>query len=388
MRTQQKLLSPHKVLGLAMILAGVTCVAVDLAKGEAPTLSLTSTQSSTQAADAPHVENAKLESRAAGVTLESTIRELSAQASQPEWVGYYVDQVVGARETCCNNNWSDGYCGTCRLEKENNFITRTPDENHKLNLESAHRVAVLYRIDENKVMKVRVSSEECTLDAGGLRFIWLTGVKPTESVALLSSYVQSSNFEEHGSHHLGRDALNAIAMHADESANRALESFVKPDRPEKLRKDTAFWLGAARGKEGLATLLQMAKNDPSSDVRSQVTFALSVSKESGALDEMIHMAHDDTSSHVRGQALFWLAQKAGKKAVGTITAAIENDPDTDVKKKAVFALSQLPKDEGVPKLIEVAQTNHNPEVRKQAMFWLGQSNDPRALQFFEKVLTQ
>ncbi len=59
-----------------------------------------------------------------------------------------------------------------------------------------------------------------------------------------------------------------------------------------------------------------------------------------------------------------------------------------MKKKAVFALSQLPKDEGVPKLIEVAQSNHNREVRKQAIFWLGQSNDPRALAFFEKVLSQ
>ena len=72
----------------------------------------------------------------------------------------------------------------------------------------------------------------------------------------------------------------------------------------------------------------------------------------------------------------------------TITSAIENDPDIEVKKKAVFALSQMPKDEGVPKLIEVAQNNRNPAVRKQAMFWLGQSNDPRALQFFEKVLSQ
>jgi len=100
------------------------------------------------------------------------------------------------------------------------------------------------------------------------------------------------------------------------------------------------------------------------------------------------MAHDDTSAQVRGQALFWLAQKAGKKAVGAIDGAIQNDPDTEVKKKAVFALSQLPHEEGVPKLIEVAQTNKNPEVRKQAMFWLGQSEDPRALAFFEKVLSQ
>jgi hypothetical protein len=38
-------------------------------------------------------------------------------------------------------------------------------------------------------------------------------------------------------------------------------------------------------------------------------------------------------------------------------------------------------------LIDVARNNKNPEVRKQAMFWLGQSHDPRAVQFFEQVLT-
>jgi hypothetical protein len=51
-------------------------------------------------------------------------------------------------------------------------------------------------------------------------------------------------------------------------------------------------------------------------------------------------------------------------------------------------MSQLPKDEGVPKLIEIARTQRNREVRKQAFFWLGQSNDPRALSFFEQVLTK
>jgi len=59
---------------------------------------------------------------------------------------------------------------------------------------------------------------------------------------------------------------------------------------------------------------------------------------------------------------------------------------SSVKKKAVFALSQLPRDEGVPLLIQVARSNRNPVVRKQAIFWLGQSNDPRALNFFEEVL--
>jgi HEAT repeat protein len=238
------------------------------------------------------------------------------------------------------------------------------------------------------VTRIRVASDDCTLDAGGLPFIWLTGVKPADSVALLTSYVGGADFEGHGDHGVGHGALTAIALQTDPAADRAFESFVKPEQPEGLRRQAAFWMGAARGKTGLNNLQRMARNDPSPDIRSHVAFALSVSHEPAAIDEMIRMAHDDTSAHVRGQALFWLAQKAGKKAVGTITGAIENDPDTEVKKKAVFALSQLPKEEGVPKLIEVAQTNRNPQVRKQAIFWLGQSNDPRALEFFEKVLTR
>src|SRR5438874_2454476 len=279
----------RKILGLAMILTGIFGTVAQLAKGH--TLrkdfgeGVAYAVASQAGADMPRVENAKAETRPVAGTLEATFRGILAQAENPEWVGYSVDQVAGDRG-------------------------------------------------------------------------------------------------------LGQGALTAIALHADSSADRMLQTFVASDQPEELRRQTAFWLGEARGKAGLDALRQMAKSDPNSDVRAHVTFALSVSHESGAIEEMIRMAHDDSSSHVRGQALFWLAQKAGKKAVGTITGAIENDPDTDVKKKAVFALSQLPKDEGVPKLIEVAQTNRNPEVRKQAMFWLGQSNDPRPLEFFEKVLTK
>ena len=116
--------------------------------------------------------------------------------------------------------------------------------------------------------------------------------------------------------------------------------------------------------------------------------AISLTEGQQPLDELIALARDGATSNVRGSALFWLAQRAGQKAVGTITSAIDNDPDTEVKKKAVFALSQLPKDQGVPLLIDQARNNKNPAVRKQAMFWLGQSKDPRALKFFEEILSR
>jgi len=120
---------------------------------------------------------------------------------------------------------------------------------------------------------------------------------------------------------------------------------------------------------------------------SSVT-ALALTEGQQPLNELIALARDGATANVKGSALFWLAQRAGQTAVGTITAAIENDPDTEVKKKAVFALSQLPKDEGVPMLIDQARNNKNPAVRKQAMFWLGQSKDPRALKFFEEILSR
>jgi hypothetical protein len=343
-----------------------------------------------QSSDTPRVENAHVETRALAGPLAAEVKKWAEQAAQPQWMGYAVPQVAGDREVCCDNygeSWRNASCGTCRLEGSEHGINTTP-RNDTVKLEGPRSIGLLFRAENKQIMKIRVVSEECTLDAGGLPFVWLTGVKPAESVDLLGGYVRAAELEEHHGKSMGHAALAAIAMHADGAADRALESFVGPEQRESLRRQTAFWLGAARGKAGLAVLQKMAKSDPSADVRAQVTFALSVSREPGALDEMIRMAKNDESTHVRGQALFWLAQKAGQKAVGTITGAIENDPDTEVKKKAVFALSQLPKDEGVPKLIEVAQTNRNTAVRKQAMFWLGQSNDPRALAFFEKVLSQ
>ena len=390
MQGKDSLSTGRRIVGLAMILAGIFSAIAQFAKGGTVRTSIERAFAATPQAgtEMPRVESARAETRAVTGTLDATFRGILAQAEKAEWVGYGVDEIAGERNVCCGNWDNREGCGTCKLEKDHEATGGTTHVDGVVKLEGSRRLVVLFRLEARQVARIRVASEDCALDAGGLPFLWLAGVKPAESVALLRTYVEGAGFERHDHHNISNGALTAIALHADASAEPAMESFVSPQQPEELRRQAAFWLGAARAKEGLGALERMAKNDPSPDVRAHVAFALSVSHEPGAIEEMIRMAHDDSSSHVRGQALFWLAQKAGKKAVGTITGAIENDPDTEVKKKAVFALSQLPKDEGVPKLIEVAETNRNPEVRKQAMFWLGQSNDPRALAFFEKVLLE
>jgi len=183
---------------------------------------------------------------------------------------------------------------------------------------------VLARLEAGKVVRVRTFTPDCEVDAGGMTVVWLTDVKPDQSVAWLSSVAAAASHESERTDRVTSSALAALAVHAGPESVRALVRF----------------------------------------------------------------AREDESTRLRGQALFWLAQKAGEQAIATITGAIDNDPETDVKKKAVFALSQLPKDEGVPLLIQVAKTNRNPEVRKQAMFWLGQTHDPRAVTFFEEILSR
>jgi hypothetical protein len=339
------------------------------------------------------ISNAKTETRSAAQGLDREVRAAAARGGVT-WIGYRMPMVAGPRQMCCYDTISDTSFsgGMCRLESGGGVSMNSGDlrdrNGVRVTLEPATEFLVLARLEGGAVSRVRTFTPDCDIDATAMPLVWLADVKPDDSVAWLTSLVTAS--PDSGDRHdrVGKTAMSAIALHNVPSADRALEGFVAAASPEWLRMETAFWLGHARGEPGARLLARMVDTDPSDKVRDKATFGLSVSKSPSALAKLIATARDDKSARVRGQALFWLAQKAGKDAVSVITNAIDNDPETEVKKKAVFALSQLPKDEGVPKLMEVARNNRNPEVRKQAMFWLGQSHDPRAVKFFEEILSR
>jgi hypothetical protein len=239
----------------------------------------------------------------------------------------------------------------------------------------ARTAIVLLRQEKGRVGRVGVYSADCGLDAGGLPVLWLTGVPPGQSLAVLEPLVSGLTADE---------TLAAIAAHADPAADSVLERQVAPGRSSDVREQAAFWMGQSRGRKGYETLVRLLKSDADPDFREHLTFALSESEVPEAQDAILEAARRDRDADVRGQALFWLAQKASQKAAAAITRAIAEDPETEVKKKAVFALSEMP--DGVPLLIELARTNKNPAVREQAFFWLGQSEDPRALDYIAEVL--
>ena len=313
------------------------------------------------AAQLPRLTHANLQGRAvSGDPRADFDRSLAAQ-SGAAWFGYGVPMIAGENQMCHNRGLN---------------TIASP-----VHLEGPRTLMVLYRMENHALTRIHVYSEDCELDAGGLPVTLLSGVKPSASVALLASIARKPGEQKRTD-----EAITAIALHADSSADDALEAMVKPDQDERLREKAVFWLGVTRGARGYAAVKNVLTHDPSDKIREKAVFAMSLSKEPKSVADIIEVAKNDRSPHVRGQALFWLAQKAGKQATSAIANSLENDPETEVKTKAVFALQQLPKDEGVPLLIQTARNNRNPEVRKQAMFWLGQSNDSRALAFFESVL--
>jgi len=327
----------------------------------------------------PDIVNAKLDQASASAGLSAALASVTRLESGPSWIGYAVPAVAdGDGSGHPNHGWS-----SCRadLEEGLNYTDGSGTAN-----ELSHRhILIFVRTHQQRIEKVRMFEASCRVDADGMPVHWLAGVRPSDSVELLRSYVRGE-YGSDESHSKGA-ALAAIASTDDPSADAAMQQFTNPSSPADLRKEAVFWLGAARGRKGYEMLRTIVKLDPSDEVRDRAVFALSVSPVPEAVDTLIDVARHDANTHLRGQALFWLAQKAGTKAPAAIGSVAENDPDTEVKKKAVFALTQLPPDQGVPLLIKVAETNWNPEVRKQAFFWLGQSHDARALDFIARVLT-
>jgi HEAT repeat protein len=325
----------------------------------------------------PKVTNAQFYTESAGAGLSATVNTLQ-HSSGPLWLGYEVAAVSGSHFSMCSgdadSSSDNGCCGVYRLEDSNNSRQSSNRDDA-----TEASIAILVRIDQAAVDKIRFIGTGCQLDAGGLPFTWLADVKADDSVAWLSSLVTADN-KRHTD-----QALAAIAMHGTARATGALESFSSSTNPVWLREKAAFWLGAARGHDGFLALKKL-ENDADPAFRKKLSFDLSVSHDPAALDDMIRMAKSDSDTGVREQAIFWVSQKAGKKAIAMLKDTVENDPEVAVKKKAVFALSQLPKDEAIPELLHVAQTNPDPSVRKDAIFWLGQTHDPRALAYFEQIL--
>lgn len=147
-------------------------------------------------------------------------------------------------------------------------------------------------------------------------------------------------------------------------------------------------LGTVGAAEASAYFLALAERGQGKVAREAIVVS-TLADSSAPWPGLLRIAKDNARPRdVRTQAVFWLGQAAAD-AVGPLNdLAHADDEDIEVRKQAVFALSQRPKDEGVPALLAIARGKADARVRKSAIFWLGQSGDPRAVQYFEDVLSK
>jgi len=148
-------------------------------------------------------------------------------------------------------------------------------------------------------------------------------------------------------------------------------------------------LGTVSAPDASEYFLDLART-AAGDVGAEALFPAMVADSVTVWPELLDMAKDrGLREGTRKGATFWLSQAAAEAATrGLAEIAEDAHGDRDIRMAAVFGLSQRPEDEGVPVLIRIATTNGDPEIRRQALFWLGQSEDPRAIELFEALLTK
>ena len=148
-------------------------------------------------------------------------------------------------------------------------------------------------------------------------------------------------------------------------------------------------LGRVPASSAASYLMKLAQQSGSSGTANAALEA-AVEADSARLWPGLLTISKDVSrpTRVRKTAVFWLSQEAAEEAAPVLEdLAAEKDEDLEVREQAIFALSQLPDGRGVPHLLRVAREQHDPRIIRKAFFWLGQTDDPRALELFEEVLT-
>ncbi len=275
--------------------------------------------------------NARLDTRSAAQGLDREFQALLAATPQPAWIAYPVPSTRTTSLGCefvsqDGTSWSSG----------------------TVHLEPPAQALILFRVAAGAVERIRALSPYCEIDPGDAPFHWIADVAPSQSVALLAAFATRERPIT--------SAVSAIAVHGDPSAEQTLARFATAANAEPLRQHAIA--------------------------------ALASRPEPEALDLLISLAQSGPDAKVRAQAVRELGRSRDAKAVAAIGAVLDKDDDASVQRAACAALRSLPDGLGIPRLIQLASQTRSQQLRRQAMSSLQDSHDPRALAFFESVLTK
>jgi hypothetical protein len=221
----------------------------------------------------PAVKNEHMETRAFSGDLASQFH-----SDKATWFGYAIKT---QRKT---EQWCDG------------------DHSSPVHLEGSDDAALLFRVENNQVEKLKLYSLECALDAGGLPFVWLTGVSAEASLAYLKTLPTDR-------------AIFAISQHAAPEATDILINAAKNNNSTHTREQALFWLAQRAGAKSAAAIVDAITNDPDTGVKKKAVFALSQLPHDEGVPKLIEVARTQRNPEIRKQAFFWLGQTHDPRAI-------------------------------------------------------------------------
>jgi hypothetical protein len=252
----------------------------------------------------PSVSNARFENRTYAGDLASQIR-----ASSATWFGYAVKSA---------SRIEDDRCERCRLEEPSKHSASGATTTRPIALEGTRVAAVLFRVEHDTVEKIRLNSLDCPLDAGGLPFIWVTGVPASASLSFLQNLVDAGNSET-----VRHSAVFAISQHDGPEAITVLENLARPPQQAHVRSEAIFWLAQRAGERAASIIVGAIENDPDTEVKERAVFALSQLPKDEGVPRLIEVARQNKNREVRKRAFFWLGQSQDPRALAYIEQVLE-----------------------------------------------------------------
>lgn len=258
------------------------------------------------------IVNGQVTEGSAASGLAKAISTATSAAGEVAWVGYAVPMVAGHHHICCWSSDGSGCCGACALEPDRTRAAMPAADvaAAPVMLEPRHTLVVMARVEGGRVERIRTFSDDCRLDAGGRAVLWLTNVRPAESVRWLSSLVTAS-----AERRIVSGALGATALHAEAAALDWLLGAARASDSAYVRGQALFWLSQRAGQRAVGTIADAVDRDPDTDVKKRAVFALSQLPADEGVPRLITIARGHSIKAVQKHAFFWLGQSNDPRAL-------------------------------------------------------------------------
>lgn len=124
------------------------------------------------------------------------------------------------------------------------------------------------------------------------------------------------------------------------------------------------------------------RDECSPGLREKAVFLVSSKGTPAAEATLMRVARTDPSAKVRQQAVFWLSQSGSEQSLRFLEEILRTSADARTREKAIFALSQHRSPRAFAVLRDFAEESGNPRtLREKAIFWIGQRGTPESASY-------